>query len=472
VGEPVEVVSLADFASAFGSTAGTIAERSIHLFFANGGRRAWVVGAADTAGPGAPIDGLAALDTVDAFNILCIPDVADLSVTSATMVIAAASTYAENRSAFFVADPPSGLDQSGVVGWLAANPSLRSPNAALYYPAVQTPDSTQPVPASGAIAGLYARVDRERGVWKAPAGTAATLTGITGFSPSIDDPAARSLVNAGLNPLRTISGAHLVWGARTLASRDGSSEWMYVPVRRLFLLLEASLEAGTSWAVFEPNEEALWARLRTAATTFLDALFRQGAFQGAKADDAYFVRCDRSTMTQSDIDSGHAVMLVGFAPLRPAEFVILTVRLKTAGTADPRHPQVALAMEAAASNGPTGSPGFSVTVAGSPERARDIAGQIAGASGRRLQAFDARTLVSEFIGETEKNLSRLLDVAARRDRVLLFDEADALFGKRTEVSNAMVRAVAEYPGIVVLAARSREDLDPGVLRSANFVLDA
>jgi phage tail sheath protein FI len=178
------------------------------------------------------------------------------------------------------------------------------------------------------VAGLFARTDATRGVWKAPAGLEATLTGATGPVINLSDADQDRLNPRAINALRAFPHAGTVaWGARTLHGQDErTSEWKYVPVRRLALFIEESLDRGLRWAAFEPNGESLWAQIRLAAGAFLDGLFRHGAFQGRSPRDAYFVQCDPTTTTQADIDLGIVNIVVGFAPLKPAEFVILRIR--------------------------------------------------------------------------------------------------------------------------------------------------
>ncbi len=184
-------------------------------------------------------------------------------------------------------------------------------NAAVYFPRLRMPDPLSEnrladFAPCGAVAGIMARTDVQRGVWKAPAGLAASLSGVQGLTYTMTDRQNGVLNPVGLNCLRTFPVAgHLVWGARTLAGADLlASEWKYVPVRRLALFLEESLFRGTQWVVFEPNDEPLWAQIRLNIGAFMQDLFRQGAFQGSSPRDAYFVKCDRETTTQSDINRG------------------------------------------------------------------------------------------------------------------------------------------------------------------------
>jgi phage tail sheath protein FI len=182
--------------------------------------------------------------------------------------------------------------------------------------------------ASGTMAGLYARTDVARGVWKAPAGTEATLRGVEKLSFVMTDPENGTLNPLAINCLRNFQiYGNVAWGARTLDGADQqASEWKYVPVRRLALFLEESLYRGTQWVVFEPNDEPLWAQIRLNVGAFMHNLFRQGAFQGQSPREAYLVKCDKETTTQNDINLGIVNIVVGFAPLKPAEFVILKIQ--------------------------------------------------------------------------------------------------------------------------------------------------
>jgi phage tail sheath protein FI len=180
----------------------------------------------------------------------------------------------------------------------------------------------------GAVAGVIARTDATRGVWKAPAGLDATLVGVPQLSVPLTDAENGELNPLGINCLRALPAAgRVVWGARTLQGDDRlASEWKYIPVRRLALYIEESLYRGTQWVVFEPNDEPLWAQIRLNVGAFMHTLFRQGAFQGKSAREAYFVKCDRETTPQDDIDRGVVNILVGFAPLKPAEFVVIQLQ--------------------------------------------------------------------------------------------------------------------------------------------------
>ena len=284
--------------------------------------------------------GLFALADVDLFNILCIPRAAivsganALTAVQAATVIAAATQYCARRRAFFVADTPNNVDDvTEIKDWLNTNATLRSRNAALYFPRVKIADPLndfrlRTVGASGTVAGLYARTDSARGVWKAPAGTEASLVNVQGLDYRLTDPENGALNPLAINCLRNFPVyGNVAWGARTLDGADQqASEWKYVPVRRLALFLEESLYRGLKWVVFEPNDEPLWAQIRLNTGAFLHNLFRQGAFQGTTPREAYFVKCDKETTTQNDRNLGIVNIIVGFAPLKPAEFVIIKLQ--------------------------------------------------------------------------------------------------------------------------------------------------
>jgi len=216
----------------------------------------------------------------------------------------------------------------------------RTENAALYFPRLRMPDPLQEgrlanFAPCGAVAGVFARTDSDRGVWKAPAGIDATLNGVAELTVKLTDGENGQLNPLGVNCLRAFPEiGRVVWGARTLRGADSlASEWKYVPVRRLALFIEESLFRGTKWVVFEPNDEPLWAQIRLNVGAFMQNLFRQGAFQGRSPREAYFVKCDRETTTQNDINLGIVNIVVGFAPLKPAEFVVIKLQ-QMAGQVD------------------------------------------------------------------------------------------------------------------------------------------
>lgn len=277
--------------------------------------------------------GLFALEDVDIFNILCIPAAATLAAPQPFNVYAAAEAYCLERRSFLIVDIPSVIDSvQEMKDWIEANSGLRNRNAAVYFPRLRIADPLnqfrlRDFGASGTLAGLYARTDNDRGVWKAPAGIEATLRNVNELAEVLTDPENGTLNPLGVNCLRTFPVIGTVsWGGRTLDGADVlGSEWKYLPVRRFALFLEESLYRGTKFAVFEPNDEPLWAQIRLNIGAFMQTLFRQGAFQGQTPRDAYFVKCDKDTTTQNDINLGIVNVLVGFAPLKPAEFVILKI---------------------------------------------------------------------------------------------------------------------------------------------------
>ncbi len=287
-------------------------------------------------GPGkaAAKKGLFALENADLFNLLVIPPYK----TDATVdpgVVTAAAIYCEQRRAMILVDPlPTWTDVAAVKTTLGgAGLGTTSKNAALFFPSLRQPNplkanQVESFAPSGAVAGVMARTDAQRGVWKAPAGLDATLVGVPDLSVPLTDGDIDQLNPVGVNCLRAVPAAgRVVWGSRTMQGSDRlASEWKYVPVRRTALFLEESLFRGTQWVVFEPNDEPLWSQIRLNVGTFMNNLFRQGAFQGATPREAYFVKCDKETTTQADIDLGIVNIHVGFAPLKPAEFVVIRLQ--------------------------------------------------------------------------------------------------------------------------------------------------
>jgi phage tail sheath protein FI len=284
---------------------------------------------------GADRQGIYALDAVDIFNLLVLPGVTD----AATLSDAAA--YAESRRAFFIIDSPFDTDV-GKMETKVKGPTLpKSVNAAVFYPYIQVADPLNPgqlktMPPSGAIAGVFARTDATRGVWKAPAGTESTIVGAFGVEYALTD-GQNGVVNPwGVNCIRSLPPFGVVsWGSRTLRGSDEeANEYKYIPVSRTALFLEESLRRGLQWVVFEPNDEPLWSQIRLNVGAFLQGLFRQGAFAGASAREAYFVKCDSETTTPTDQLRGRVNIIVGFAPLRPAEFVIIQLQQITSQAAN------------------------------------------------------------------------------------------------------------------------------------------
>lgn len=336
INKPQELTSVAELQSKFGDQNFKSA-LAVRQFFLNGGRKCLVVRVnnerSDLKKAAVLKTGLDAFTEPDRFNLLSLPPAVELDASAFSAVIAQSEELCERRRAFLIIDPPASVKTPGdILTWLNANSSLRHRNAALYFPWVNVIDAGDPqqthlVAPGGTIAGVMARIDKSRGVWKAAAGNEATLKNVATLAHSLTQRENDRLNQQGINCLRHFPGVGSVcWGARTLAS---DPEWKYVPVRRFALFLESSIDRGLQWTVFEPNNEFLWANVRRSIEDFMHDLFRQGALMGNKPEEAYFVKCDRTTMTQHDIDNGQLIGLVGFAPLKPAEFVILRFHTST-----------------------------------------------------------------------------------------------------------------------------------------------
>jgi hypothetical protein len=294
------------------------------------------------------------LDKLSIFNLLVIPGVTNNQLGS---VLASATAFCERKQAFLIMDPPR---QDSADGTVAGYPTLiedvvegnasprgenvlASSNSALYFPYLTTNDpltglglnpATNPpspfeMPPSGTIAGIYASTDLTRGVWKAPAGLATVLTNVNDVVERgrMTDPRQGVLNQIGVNCVRTFPGVGpVVWGARTSISANlAFQQWKYIPVRRMALFIEQTLYANLGWVVFEPNDESLWTAIRTSIESFMLGLFRQGAFPGTTPSQAFQVKCDDQTTTQADIDNGIVNIVVAFAPLKPAEFVVIQI---------------------------------------------------------------------------------------------------------------------------------------------------
>lgn len=333
--QPTEVDSLQDFQRLFGSAPGLMAD-ALRGFFDNGGRRAVVVrivpavtgpatladylgvSGEETLGEGAT--GLAALDYADVALIYA-PD----ALATPGLAEALIAHCERLKGRFAVIDAPRDGDP------LAPRAAWDSRYAAYYHPWLAVADSLggapRLVPPGGHVLGVYARVDTNRGVHKPPANEA--VIGALGLEREVWASAQGRLTAVGVNVIRTFPGRGIrVWGARTLSS---DPEAKYVSLQRLFIYLERSIDRGLQWVVFEPNGEALWAKVQDTVRQFLRAQWQAGALQGRRDSEAYFVRCDPTTMTQEDLDGGRLVCEIGFAPLRPAEFVIVRIGLWTAG---------------------------------------------------------------------------------------------------------------------------------------------
>jgi phage tail sheath protein FI len=288
----------------------------------------------DYVGSEAAKTGMYALLDTDIFNILCILP-ADRAADVPKATLTAAVRLCVLRRAMLVVDPPVDWTTVDTAVTDAADPLVSgddAKNAAIFFPRVRVADPNKngalaTFPPCGMVAGIWARTDAQRGVWKAPAGTDASLNGVDELQIKLTNAEQGRLNPIGVDCLRDfpIIGP-VVWGARTMRGADLlADQWKYIPVRRTALFIEESLYRGTQWVVFEPNDEPLWAAIRLNVGAFMNSLFRQGAFQGRTPKDAYLVKCDAENNPQNDIDRGIVNILVGFAPLKPAEFVLIHI---------------------------------------------------------------------------------------------------------------------------------------------------
>jgi phage tail sheath protein FI len=287
---------------------------------------------------GNPVDqtGFHALDSVDLFNLMVLPPDAEVSAAIHQTLWNPASVYCQAHRAFLLIDSPASWTSNDGRPLVAGNTALigqlnvpAKKNAAVFYPRVVFDNAglKRTTGASGAIAGLMARTDATRGVWKAPAGVEADVRDVLGIDVRLTDIENGVLNKKAVNCLRVFPNGLVNWGARTLDGDDDfGSEWKYIPIRRLALNIEESLFRGTKWVVFEPNDEPLWAKIRLNLNAYMMSLFRQGAFQGTSPKDAFFVKCDKDTTTQDDRNKGIVNIEVGFAPLKPAEFVVIKIQ--------------------------------------------------------------------------------------------------------------------------------------------------
>jgi phage tail sheath protein FI len=282
--------------------------------------------------------GMYALEKADLFNLLCIPPYTATNDVSA-ILISNAAVYCKKRRAMLLVDPHSTWTNKALAISEfkdGSYPGINAPinrYAAIFFPRLKQPNPLRDnqveefVPC-GAVAGIFARTDAQRGVWKAPAGREASLVGVPQLSVHLNNDENGELNQLGINCLRAFPGyGRVVWGSRTLDGADRqASEWKYIPVCRTALYIEESLYRGTQWVVFEPNDEPLWAQIRLNISAFMHNLFRQGAFQGMTSKEAYFVKCDKETTTQNDINLGIVNILVGFSALKPAEFIFIKIQ--------------------------------------------------------------------------------------------------------------------------------------------------
>jgi Bacteriophage tail sheath protein len=276
----------------------------------------------------------------EVFNLLCLAGASDLEATGGLSkanyksVVDEALTYCEKQRAFLVVDTPSDVDDLEEMKTYRGSSQYPSahPNGAMYFPRIEVPDPLVPgslknIGPCGTVAGAFARTDALRGVWKAPAGTDVAVRGAS-LQANLDDARTGDLNVMGVNVMRALPiYGTVVWGARTLKGADAQADpWKYIPVRRMALYIEQALYQGLTWVTFEPNDEPLWASIRLNVGAFMNGLFRQGAFAGATTRDAYFVKCDKETTTEDDVNRGVVNIIVGFRPLKPAEFVVLKIQ--------------------------------------------------------------------------------------------------------------------------------------------------
>lgn len=351
---PLSITSLTEFESHFGSvTSAPDLWCTVRAFFDNGGKQALVVRVRapsphrrTTGLPGsrARKTGLYALERVERFNLLCLTPVtpgADVPIATYRKALA----YCQERRAMLLIDPPAEWEPSsstlvhGFVNQLIpSQDTLGRPaaNAMMYFPRIWVDDpvitgALRLIGPAGAVAGVIARTDETRGVWKAPAGTEATVAGVSKLRFMMSEDDVASLSSQGVNCLRPVLDRVVVWGARTLDGHNElGSEWKYLNVRRFALFLESSIREGLTWVALEPNEEPLWMKVRQVVEQFLHEQWKHGALLGIKPDEAFFVKCDQTTMTQQDLEQGRLVCLIGIAPIRPAEFIIVRIVKETA----------------------------------------------------------------------------------------------------------------------------------------------
>ncbi|UCC58973.1 MAG: AAA family ATPase [Candidatus Bathyarchaeum sp.] len=512
---------------------------SVRLFFLNGGTKCYAINicessAADTTLPSEDdvvdlyTEGIKSLDSIDIFNLLIITKLdsdtrkdgdndikVGMSDTKYLSILNEASKYCKKRRAFLLIDP---LDRwttwqdpikKSELSELRNN--VETENSAIYFPRlelteydhVQKKRVPKKIGPAAAIAGIIAEVDSQYGVWKAPAGVNTILEGIKGVDIPLNDMQNGLLNLQAINCIRQFQTGTVCWGARTVAGyTDG--DWKYIPIRRLALYIEETLYRGTKWVVFEPNDETTWAAIRANVRAFMMNLFIQGAFQGTSPKEAFFVKCDGDTTTEYHRKIGIVNIIVGFAPLKPAEFVILQIqqRIPTLKIT-PRYTWEDLVL-------PDGKKkqlreicvradsrvydvggvekhslrkGLKFMFSGPSGTGKTMAAEVM-ANELRLDLFriDLSMVVSKYIGETEKNLNRIFNDAEESNVILFFDEADALFGKRSEVRDAddrykneainyLLNKMEEYEGIVILAINLRKYVDEAFLRRMHFIVE-
>ena len=346
VGKAELIHSFSDYKNLYGDIASKTDTMglAVQSFYLNGGKSAYICRIAKEGTETVTANEFnefydRTLSKIDDVSIVLVPgeflhkDGSDNSIISVTL---AHCEKMKNRMVIIDPPPDLELDQAAAINRLALPTSSYS---ALYYPWVKitnpfnsaessyNTDKTFAVAPSSFAAGIWARFDRERSIWKAPAGLEAGVIGAAGLKYKTNNTNQEDLNSIGVNCIRNFPRVgSVIWGSRTLAA-NADTEWRYVPVRRTAIMIEQSIYQGIQWAVFEPNNQSLWSALRTNVSNFMNSLFREGAFFGMRAADGYFVRCGLGdTMTQSDIDAGKLTIMVGFAPLKPAEFTLLRIQ--------------------------------------------------------------------------------------------------------------------------------------------------
>ena len=307
------------------------------MFFENGGAECYVVRIGKSKNSDSPNikeyeEAFKVIDKdVNLFNLMVLPKGNENTEFKIESVWAIASIFCEEKRAFLIMDAPSWKSPKNGISEIAKyRNGLVKDHSAIFYPKLKIKENglEKEIGPGGAIAGLMARIDSTRGVWKAPAGIEADIRGIIGISMNITDEENGVFNQRAINIIRSFPNGIVNWGARTMDGDDEfQSEYKYIPVRRLALYIEASIGFGLNWVVFEPNDEPLWSEIILKVGAFMHDLFRQGAFQGQAPKDAFFVKCDKETTSQNDINHGIVNILVGFAPLRPAEFIVIKLQL-------------------------------------------------------------------------------------------------------------------------------------------------
>jgi phage tail sheath protein FI len=337
---PLRVSNWGQFAKVYGDAnepvngpfmQGAFLAHAVRGFFENGGALCWVVrvGAPtprDLSGDVGERSGLGGLAAIDEVTMVCMPDAmtvvgdgGEAELTALQRNLIAHCENAGNRMA--ILDSPPRLSPREILDWRTSGPGLDSKDAALYYPWLEVADplTDRPllVPPSGHVAGVWCRTDAGFGVHRAPR---EGVVGVVGLGFDVAETDQAELAEAGVNSVRAFPGQGVrVWGARTLSS---DPEWRYIPVRRVLLHLAASIDHGTRWTAFEPNDDRLWVELREEVEHFLDRSWRDGALAGESANDAYYVRCGAQTSHPEVIAAGQVVCEIGIAPVKPREFVV------------------------------------------------------------------------------------------------------------------------------------------------------